>query len=735
MRPKVLVCVHAHDKAYVLARAPHEGKLNQRAGQTLALDEMAPIGRIHELLGALRVWRIGGRGGLRSEEELDPLDRPFDAQREQGRLHERSEQPSLSRKFQFAAIERSQFANEYEGFAKHHRRWNGRTLVYQLHEHPDHSKSRADLARLGVAGVVWILGLNAHHADASACLLRDGQLVAAVQEERLVRVKHAAGLPVRALASCLEAGGIDLAAIDHVAVNRDSRANRAAKLRYLVAQRPSLSKIAERLRSRARVGALESQLRAAFPGQRLTARFHRVQHHLAHMASAAYCSPFDPSVSLSVDQFGDFESAAWGVCRGNRIEPEGAILFPDSLGTLYSAVTQWLGFRDYGDEYKVMGLAAHGKDDFAEAMNALVTITDSGQYALDLSYFRHHLQRVYSIGDDGRPVVENLYAGELRSLLGPPRAQGEAIESRHRDIACSLQRRYEQTLFALLRRLYEKYQLPALSLAGGCALNATANGKIRAQTPFEHLFVPPAAGDAGGALGAALVTWFQICPQATRTPLRHASWGPSFSAEEVAIEVQRRQNELQVAGCEVQAGVSESTRCDLAAERLANGQVVAWFQGRMEWGARALGHRSILADPTRLESRQRINESVKRREDFRPFAPAVLQEEVANWFHLEGTSPFMTEGASIRAEQLDRVPAIRHVDGTARVQTVDRVHQPLFHKLIRAFCERSGVPMVLNTSFNRHEPIVCTPSDAIDCFLRSGIDALVIEDHVITRKD
>ncbi len=393
-------------------------------------------------------------------------------------------------------------------------------------------------------GVVWILGINAHHADASACLLRDGELLAAVQEERLVRVKHAAGFPVRAIEQCLSIAGIDFASVEHVAVNRDSRANRSAKVRFLLGQRPSLSKIAERLRGRLQLGGLEKQLRSAFSFGESPPTIHCVQHHLAHMACAAYASPFEECAVLSIDQFGDFESAAWGCCRGKVIEPGGAILFPDSMGTLYSAITQWLGFLDYGDEYKVMGLAAHGVDSFADAMRSLVSISHDGRFALDLRYFRHHRDRVYSLGSDGQPSVESLFSERLEELLGPRREPGEPVSKRHRDIACSLQCRYEEVLFALLKELHKNCGLPALALAGGCALNAKANGMIRERTPFRRLFVPPAAGDAGGALGAALVTWFSMEPGAERLPLRHASWGPSYSSAEVAAEVERRRDDL-----------------------------------------------------------------------------------------------------------------------------------------------------------------------------------------------
>jgi carbamoyltransferase len=582
--------------------------------------------------------------------------------------------------------------------------------------------------------VVWILGVNAHHADAAACLLRSGEIVAAAEEERFRRLKHVAGFPSQAIAYCLQAAGIGLGDVDHLAVNRDAQANRLAKLQYLALQRPSLGKLVERLRSRAKLARLEEQLQDAFPDQRFAGRIHRVQHHLAHMASAALVSPFDECAALSIDQFGDFESAAWGVCRNTAITIDDSIAFPHSLGTLYTAISQWLGFDAYGEEYKVMGLAAYGEPQFRDAMRKLVDVSDAGRYALDLRYFRHHKHKIYVTDDDDCPQVGALYSDELEVLLGPKRERDAPIEQRHRDIACSLQHRYEEALFALLRAIHAAHPLADLALAGGCALNAVANGKIPANTPFRRVFVQPAAGDAGGALGAALVAWFALEPTAKRIPMDHAFLGPSFSSEEVASVLDVRDRELRAASCEREQIRDPTERCQRVAEALDEGSVVAWFQGRMEWGPRALGQRSLLADPRRSDMRERLNAKVKQREAFRPFAPSVMVDRAAAWFECEASSPFMTQTVRLRTDRAERLPAITHIDGSARIQTVDPVHHALFYQLIAAFEARTGVPMLLNTSLNANEPIVCTPNDAIDCFLRTGIDLLVMEDHLIARR-
>ena len=577
--------------------------------------------------------------------------------------------------------------------------------------------------------MTWILGLNAHHADSAACLLRDGEVVAAAEEERFRRVKHWAGFPSRAVSWCLRSAGTTLDQIDHAAVNLDPRSRWAARLAFALRHRPPLRTLLERLLIRRRQANLLAELRAGgFQG-----RFHRVEHHLAHLASAGLASPFARCLAVSVDQFGDFASTAWGPVDGGRVRVEGRIDFPDSLGTFYSAMTQFLGFPHYGDEYKVMGLAPYGEPRYLEVMRRVVRTRGDGRFSLDLRYFRHHRERVYSLGETGAPVVQDLFRPELEALLGPRRWTADPLEQRHRDLARSTQARYEEVFFELLNHLHAAYGLDDLALAGGCAMNSVANGKVHECTPFKRLFVQAAAGDSGGAMGAALAVHCLTGGGSREWVMRHAYLGPSYEEGELDALLASCAAEIERAGCQVQRPHDENTLCRETARAIAEGQVVGWFQGRMEWGPRALGNRSILGDPRRADMKDLLNRKIKRRESFRPFAPSILRESVHEWFEHDADVPFMTQVYRIRPERRSAIPAVTHVDGTGRLQTVRREDNPRFYRLIEAFQETCGVPLVLNTSFNENEPVVCTPSEALDCFLRTRMDRLVLGDSIIQR--
>jgi carbamoyltransferase len=578
---------------------------------------------------------------------------------------------------------------------------------------------------------VFVLGLNAFHGDAAACLLRGGELVAAAEEERFTRQKHAAGFPVEAARYCLSEAGIGLADVDHVAINQDPRANLARKLAHILVHRPDPKLVLDRVRNRQDRAATGPQLLRAFPGQTFRARTHAVEHHRAHLSSAFHVSPFDEASVLSVDGFGDFASAAWGRALGTRIEVEGRVHFPHSLGIFYQAITQFLGFPHYGDEYKVMGLAPYGEPRLLPEMRRIVRLQGDGTFRLDLSCFRHHRERIAFEWQDGVPMVGTLYSEALASLLGPARRPEEPLSQHHKDIAHSAQAMYEEAFFHLLRALHAQHGLPRLALAGGCAMNSVANGKIAAQTPFHEVYVQSAAGDAGGAVGAAYSVWHAL-GGARGTPHAHAYWGPQFDGARIGAALQARAGEIAAQGCIVET----VTGADLArrtAQALAGGEVVGWFQGRMEWGPRALGNRSILGDPRRGDMKDLLNSKIKRRESFRPFAPSILREHVGDWFEHDSDVPFMMQVYPIRESRRAEVPAVTHVDGTGRLQTVTADANPKYHALISAFHEITGVPMVLNTSFNENEPVVCTPDQALDCFLRTRMDRLVIGDIVVRR--
>jgi len=577
-----------------------------------------------------------------------------------------------------------------------------------------------------------VLGVNAYHADASACLLRDGVLVAAAEEERFRRVKHWAGFPAQAVSWCLSAAGVGLADVSHVAVNQDAGANLWRKIAYLATRRPDLSLVLDRVRNkREREGVaqvLERELGAPFGGQ-----LHFVEHHLAHLASAFLVSPFDEAVALSVDGFGDFASAAWGAGRGATVAVDERVYFPHSLGIFYQALTQYLGFPRYGDEYKVMGLAPYGQPRLLPEMRRILRLEQDGGFRLELAYFRHAQEKVEYEWDAGEPTVGRLYTHALEDLLGPARGAGDPLEQRHRDLASSVQAMYEEAFFHLLDRLHDRYRLDALALAGGCAMNSVANGKVTRRSPFRRIYVQAAAGDAGGALGAALVTAAGHSHHARPAPMTHAYWGPDFADREIEAALRARQSEFAAAGCDAAREADEQALCELTARDIAGGAVVGWFQGRMEWGPRALGNRSILCDPRRADMKDILNLKIKRRESFRPFAPSVLREAAAEWFDTDEDVPFMMQVHPVRAEKRSLIPAVTHVDGSGRLHTVTREANPRYHRLIDAFRALTGVPMLLNTSFNENEPVVCSPVEALDCFLRTRMDRLVMGNWVVRR--
>ena len=578
-----------------------------------------------------------------------------------------------------------------------------------------------------------ILGINAYHGDSSSCLVVDGKLVAAVEEERFRRVKHWAGFPSEAIRYCLEAGGLRLSDLDHVAINRDRQSNWGPRLKFMLQKRPSIAKIVERLRNRMNVRGIDAELDAAFPGESLRAEVHEIQHHRAHLASAAFVSPYETCVALSVDQFGDFASAAWGLCRGARVEVEDSVYFPHSLGTFYSALTQYLGFPHYGDEYKLMGLAPYGEPNYVEPLRKVLRCHDDGKFELDLRYFRHHTDRIYFVWDGEAPQVDDLFTPELEKLLGPRRKKGEPLGDKHRDIARSVQARYEEAFFNLLCALHRKYAIDDLALAGGCAMNSVANGKIYLNTPFKRAYVQSAAGDAGGALGAAFAVWYDLRGGPRRFVMNDAYWGPSASDEEIEAVLDEHADALNEAGCHVERIDDREQQCLQTARAIADGKVVGWFQGRMEWGPRALGNRSIVCDPRRADMKQILNDKIKRRESFRPFAPSVLREHVAQWFEQDDEVPFMMKVFQIQQDKRATIPAVTHADGSGRLQSVRDDVSPHYHQLISAFYELTGVPLVLNTSFNENEPVVCRPVEALQCFLRTKMDVLVLGAWFIVR--
>ncbi len=580
-----------------------------------------------------------------------------------------------------------------------------------------------------------ILGLNAFHADAAAALVLDGRAIAAAEEERFRRLKHWAGFPIEAIAWCLADAGVGLCDVDHIAINTLPNAHRWRKVAYTLAQRPDPRFVLQKIRNKRERSGLASQLAAAFPDQPLNAQLHFIEHHRAHLASAFYASPFERAAVISVDGFGDFASSAWGYGEGSDLSLDGQIYFPHSLGAFYTAITQFLGFPHYGDEYKVMGLAPYGQPTHLGAMRQIVRLLPDGRFELNLRFFTHATQRLPHQWSNGTPVVGTHYSAELERLLGPARSPEQPLEQHHKNIARSAQAMYEEAFFHLLRALHRQHPVDPLCIAGGCGANSVANGKVTLHTPFREVYVQAAAGDAGGALGSALEVWHKLGhPRCQPMGAAYLGMQPGPAEIDVLLNDPAVANQLQAAGCTI-SRLGEAALLDQVSSAIAQGLVIGWFEGRMEWGPRALGHRSILGDPRRADMKDILNLKIKRRESFRPFAPSVLREHVADWFELDGDVPYMMQVYPIRDEKRSQIPAVTHVDGTGRLQTVTAADNGRYYRLIHRFFERTGVPMVLNTSFNENEPIVCTPRQALDCFLRTRMDLLVLGDVLVERVD
>ena len=581
-----------------------------------------------------------------------------------------------------------------------------------------------------------IAGINAYHGDAATVLVADGKLVSAVEEERFNRIRHSAGLPLHSFKAALKQTSLSPSFVDYLTIARDPKANLFSKLKFVLTHRPSTSFLKYRLN----VSATSERILKRpdlFLGKdgKWHAKGIRVEHHLSHAASAFYPSGFDQSAILTVDGFGDFSSVMMGIGEGNRIRLLKRILFPHSLGILYTAATQFIGFPQYGDEYKLMGLAGWGEPRFVKEFEELIRLEEDGNFKLNLDYFLHASGWVDMTWSEGEPVLSRAYSDKWKKLFGEPRKPEDPLTQRDKDLAASVQTVYEKAFFHLLSTLYLKTGMRTLCLAGGCAFNSVANGKIFDRTPFDKVYIQPAAGDAGTALGSALYMYHHRLNQPRNFVMEHAYWGPEFDEKEIKEALSDKRQALSEKNCREEVILNESELCRKTAQAIADGKIVGWFQGRMEWGPRALGNRSILADPRKAQMKDILNERVKHREGFRPFAPSVLEESAGDWFEMKTKhSPFMNLVFPVRSEKKNQIPAVTHVDGTARVQTVSKVSNPIFWNLIHEFGKISGVPMLLNTSFNENEPIVCTPKDAINCFLKTKIDILMLGHVVIARR-
>jgi carbamoyltransferase len=580
-----------------------------------------------------------------------------------------------------------------------------------------------------------IVGLNAYHGDVAAAVLRDGQLIAALEEERFARTKHVAGFPARAIERGLAMAGATAADVDIWAIARGRRVHLLQKARFALTHRPGAALLGQYRNTAGKSARIPEVIASTFglPAADVDARARFIEHHPAHLASAFYASGLTDAAVCAIDGFGDFVSLSIGEGRGGRMTVIDRVFFPHSLGMLYLAITQYLGFKKYGDEYKVMGLAPYGKPAHADAISKLVRLESRGRFRLDLDYFRHWSGDITMNWDSGEPAVPDVYTSRLIELLGPARSPDAPVETRHEDLAASVQRVFEDAAFHVLRGVHARVPSEALCLAGGCAMNSVANGKIRSHTPFTNVFIQPAAGDNGTALGAALEAWHAGGARSTSPRMAHSYWGTEYDADTIAAVI-RDNGVTGPHHCDWITLDDEAALCRETAARLAAGHVVGWFQGRMEWGARALGNRSILADPRRRDMRDVINQKIKFRERFRPFAPSVLAESIDDYFVGAVHDPFMIQVYPVRPDKREVIPAVTHVDGSGRLQSVSRDSNPRYWALISAFHRETGVPVLLNTSFNENEPIVEHPEQALDCFLRTDMDVLVMGPHLLQKR-
>ena len=575
----------------------------------------------------------------------------------------------------------------------------------------------------------YILGLNFLHSDTSACIFKNGKLIAAAEEERFTRLKHTSNFPINAINFCLNEAEIKFSDIDTVTINSNPFTSFQKKIlftlknfkRYKLAFK-SISNIKKKV-------SLKKLISQNFdPENSFKGKIRYVDHHISHILSSSSYSGFEKSVNLSIDGFGDFASAAWGTSEQNKISIDSKVFFPHSMGIFYQSITQFLGFKKYGDEYKVMGLSSYGNPTYQKQLSKLLYNTDEG-YKLNLKYFIHQDQNIFKNNKMGQIEYFDLYSQELKNLIGDERKFDDEINQRHMDIAKSAQVVYENTLFTLLTSLFQKYKIKNLTLSGGCAMNSVANGKILKKTPFEKVYISPNPGDAGGSIGSALFFLLEK-GQKIENNINYAYLGSNYSDEDIEQVISQKDLKKNF----FVKKYSDEDLYNFISDQLCLSKIIGWFQGKMEWGARALGNRSILADARNPKIKDIINKKIKKRESFRPFAPAILEEFTSQWFEIDKDVPYMSEVYKILKNKVNDLPGITHVDGTGRLQTVTKSNNNKFYSLIKNFYNKTNIPIVLNTSFNENEPIVESPEQAIDCFLRTNMDILVLGSWVISRK-
>ena len=583
---------------------------------------------------------------------------------------------------------------------------------------------------------MYILGLNAYHGDSSACILKDGKLIAATEEERIRRIKHWAGFPTEAIKFCLKEANISIEEVDYITISRNPSSNLYKKIIFAASKMISYDAIKSRLQNSKKIGGVKQELAKAFQvdEKSIKAEVKNIEHHRSHLASAFFPSDFEEAALLSIDAFGDFTSTMTGTGKGNQISVLDQVNYPHSIGEFYTTLTRYLGFPKYGDEYKVMGLAPYGEPVYLDDFREIIKLKSNGLFELNLDYFRHDKDGVTMSWEGGEPHVDTPISPLLEEKFGKMRKKDEPITQHHINLATSIQRITEETIFHILNHLHKKTGLDNLCVAGGVAQNSVANGKILQNTPFKNVYVPSAGHDAGTALGSALYFYNHELKKPRVEPIWHAYTGSNYSDNEIENILKHEKENKELAKDIQFSTLSNEELYTTVTDALLDAGVIGWFQGSAEFGPRALGNRSILVDPRRTDAKELLNEKIKRRESFRPFAPSILEEYVEEYFENADKVPFMEKVYPIKKEKHEVIPAVTHVDGTGRLQTVSASTNPRYHKLISTFKEKTGVPVLLNTSFNENEPIVNTPQEALDCFLRTKMDMLVLGNIVVRRK-
>ena len=574
---------------------------------------------------------------------------------------------------------------------------------------------------------MFILGINAFHGDSSACLLKNGVVVCAIEEERIRRIKHWAGFPSESIKFCLKDQNISINEVKYITISRNPKVNLLKKILYVLLRPVNFLNVIARIKNSRQTISIKDELAVALniPNSNITSKIYNIEHHRSHIGSSFFASPFKKSAILSIDGFGDFTSTMTALGNDNTFKVIKELNYPHSLGIFYTTVTQFLGFPNYGDEYKVMGLAPYGKPKYLKELENIVYVDSNGLFKLNKVYFKHFKDGVAMDWDGGNSSIDSLFTTEWENTFGKCRRNNEEIEQWHKDLACSVQKYTEKIIFHILNDLYNTTNCDNLCITGGVAQNSVANGKILENTPFKRLYVPSAGNDAGTSIGSALYLYNQILGKKRLPEIKTSYFGYQANKEEIINALNSQNLSYRT--------VDDEELFDIVSEKIISGGVVGWFQGRAEFGPRALGHRSIIVDPRRKDVKDLLNDKIKRRESFRPFAPSILKEYISDYFVQTDYVPFMEKVYDVKKEMQDDIPGVTHVDGTGRLQSVDMSTSPKYYKLISRFFEKTGTPILLNTSFNENEPIVNKPDEAIDCFLRTKMDMLVLDNIIVER--